>query len=251
MLRNVMGLGLVLGLVLVLGANARAEELVLKDGTKIVGKMTAISGDKIEVETAYGKMQVNRTDILTITFAENGAAANPPDAAKKPELPQIDESLDGTQYLNKTGNFSLTLPAEWKINPAIRLSPDVLGALSSRDDMRYAMVIYEAYSGSAESYKGLVEIQAKHNLDGYEKLTETPLTVDGKTSVLMTYRGTSAAANNLPIQFLSAIIPSGGGYFRITTWCVEPLFKETQPAFEKIIRSFHVSGEAPHDLLAK
>ena len=35
---------------------ASAEEISLRDGTKIVGHMTTISADKIEVETSYGKI---------------------------------------------------------------------------------------------------------------------------------------------------------------------------------------------------
>ena len=52
---------------------AAAEEIALKDGTKIVGHMSAISAEKIEVETSYGKMQLKRADVLTISFPENGA----------------------------------------------------------------------------------------------------------------------------------------------------------------------------------
>jgi len=54
---------------------AAAEEISLKDGAKIVGRMTAISADKIEVETSYGKVQLKRNDILTISFPENGSTA--------------------------------------------------------------------------------------------------------------------------------------------------------------------------------
>ena len=42
---------------------AVAEEISLKDGTKIVGHITAVTPDKIEVETSYGKMQLKRSDV--------------------------------------------------------------------------------------------------------------------------------------------------------------------------------------------
>jgi hypothetical protein len=232
-----------LSLFLALSITAPAEELVLKDGTKIFGKMTAVNGDKIEVETAYGKMQINRADIVSISFPENNPGASPSTASATKEPPKIDETLDGTQYLNKTAHFSLTLPVAWKINSSLRSSAEVLAALSSTDSMRYLIVIDEPYTGSADSYKGLVEIQAKRNLENYEKLTETPTTIDGKSAMLLSYRGISPAAQNLPIQFLVAIIPSTDGYTRVTTWCVEPLFNETQGTFEKIIRSYHAATE--------
>ena len=236
---------LILSLLLTAVLPATAEEIVLKDGTKIVGRMTAIKGDKIEVETAYGKMVLKRSDILTISFPENENSDVPPAAPPKKDTPKIEESLQGTQYVNKTGRFSLTLPLEWKINPELRTSGDVLAALSSRDDMRYLVVVQEEYGGSLQSYKGLIEIQAKRALEQYEKLSESTTTIDGNPAFIFSYRGTSAKANNLPIQFLVAIVSSGNSYSRITTWCVEPLFNETQPTFERIINSFHSTSPAP------
>ena len=225
--------------------SAAGEELVLKDGTKIVGKMTAINGDKIEVETSYGKMQVNRADIVSINFPENApASAAKPAEAPKAELPKIDESLDRTRYVNKTQGFSLTLPKDWMINSSLRVSPEVVTALSSKDELRYLMVTQEEYSGSLESYGGLVEIQGKTNLQDYQRVSQKNVTIDGKPSMLICYRGVSAAANNLPIEFLVAMIPDGKGYSRITTWCVEPLFKETQTMFEQIINSYHQTTTA-------
>src|SRR6266568_4995307 len=54
---------------------AMAEEVVLKDGSKIVGRMVAVKGDKIEIQTPYGKMQIRRSDILAINFPENEGTA--------------------------------------------------------------------------------------------------------------------------------------------------------------------------------
>src|SRR5260370_37491829 len=100
-----------------------AEEIVLKDGTKLVGHMTGITSDKIEVETSYGKVQLNRGDILTINFPENSSGKAPEAAAAKQELPKIDETLISTQYLNSTDKFSHTLPTEWKIDTDLRHAP--------------------------------------------------------------------------------------------------------------------------------
>jgi hypothetical protein len=41
-----------------------------------------------------------------------------------------------------------------------------------------------------------------------------------------------------------AIIPSGNTYTRIAAWCVEPLFHETQPMFERIMGSYHSADSA-------
>jgi len=230
-------------LLFVVNRPARAEEISLKDGTKIVGRMNSLSDDKIEVVTAYGKMQIKRTDIVTISFPENNPGGTAQAAtAKKDVVPNIDESLRGTQYINRTGKFSLVLPSEWAIDPALPHSPTVFAGLSSRDKMRFLMVSQEEYTGSMESYKELGQIHARGVLGSYEELMESPITIDGKTSLLISYRGT-LAKSNVPIQFLVAIIPSGSIFTKVSTWCVEPLFHETQPMFEKILTSYRSTAQ--------
>jgi len=223
---------------------AAAEEFALRDGTKIVGHMTAIQGDKIEVETAYGKMQLKRADILTINFTENGVIAVPasPDAKDAPQ--NIDESLRGTNYINKTDKFTLTVPQDWKINPKLPRTAPIVTALSSQDELRFLIVTQEEYGGSLESYKGLLELRYRRVFGGYEELSESPVKIDGKSALLLSFRGISTKADNLPVQFLVAIIPSGTTYTRVATWCVEPLFHETQPTFENIVNSYRSAAPA-------
>jgi len=240
-------IGSALAMLLAASLPAAAEEIALKDGTKIVGHMNSLTGDKIEVVTAYGKMLVKRSDIVTISFPENNPTAAPtsaPDAAavKKDPPPVIDEALNGTQYVNRTGKFSLTLPAGWMINPDLPHSKAAIAGLSSKDKMRFLMVVQEEYTGSLESYKDLGQLQARGSFGNYEELSESPVAIDGKAGLMISYRGT-LAKSNLPVQFLTAIIPSGTTFTRVTTWCVEPLFHETQPTFEKIVTSYRSSGQ--------
>jgi len=49
-------------------------------------------------------------------------------------------------------------------------------------------------------------------------------------------------SNNLPVEFLSAFIQSGNTYTKISVWCIEPLFHDMQPTFEKIVTSYRTSG---------
>jgi hypothetical protein len=231
---------------------AAAEEISLKDGTKIVGHMTAISADKIEVQTSYGKVQLKRSDILTISFPENGPAATSSDAAAasdtgaaKTAASKIDESLNGVQYVNRTAQFTLTVPPDWVLSPDLRHTPDALAALSSRDKMRYLAVIREDYPGSAESYKEIMLLATRKGLGDFEELAQSSVTIDGRPSLLVYYRGTLTQSNNLPVEFVSALIPVGKTYTKITVWCIEPLFHDMQPTFEKILSSYHsTAGQA-------
>lgn len=237
-------------LFLLAGLPAAAEEIAMKDGTKIVGHMSAVSNDKVEVETTYGKLQLKRSDILTISFPENGAG-KAPDAtataatgtatAAKTEAPKIDESLQGARYLNKTGKFSLTVPQEWVINQEVRRAPETLTVLSSRDKTRFLMVMQEDYPGSLESYKELTALSQRGKLSNYEELAVSNVTIDGKAAMLVFYRGTTAKGS-LPLAFASAIIESGNTYTKMTVWCVEPLFHDMQPAFEKMLMSYRSTG---------
>jgi len=221
---------------------ARAEEITLKDGTKIVGRMTGITSEKIEVETSYGKVQLNRSDIVTISFPQSSGEAKADAAPAKVDLPKMDETLAGTQYVNRTGKFSLTLPPDWMLEPNLRHAASTLAAFTSKDKMRFAMVIQEEYPGSLESYKELTMLNARHTLSNFEELSESNVTIDGKSAMLVFYRGNLTKTNNLPVEFVSAFVVSGNTYTKITAWCVEPLFHDLQPAFEKLVNSYRGTG---------
>jgi hypothetical protein len=222
---------------------AIAEEISLRDGTKIIGHMTAVSADKLEVETAYGKMQIKRGDILGISFPENGGPASTSESTPaKTDAPKVDETLNGIQYVNRTAKFALTLPPDWVIATDLHRAPETFAALSSRDKLRYLIVIQEEYPGSLESYKEMAILNARRSLSNFEELADTPATIDGKSALLVYYRGNLQKGSNLPVEFLSAIIPSGKMYTKISVWCVEPLFRDMQAVFEKTLNSYRTAG---------
>jgi len=232
----------VFALLLTTGSPAAAEEILLKDGSKIVGHMNALQADTIEVDTAYGKMQVKRADIVTINFPENSPSANsaPQPQPVKEVAPPVDESLLGTQYLNKTNKFSLVVPVDWGIDKLLPRTPPMVTVLRSHDNMRFLTVTQEEFNGSMESYRGLLELTYRKMFAGYEEISESQARIDGKAAMLISFRGISAKANNLPVQFLVGMFATGPNtYTRVVTWCAEPLFHEAQPMFEKIINSYH------------
>ena len=140
----------ILWLSLAVGLPAVAEEISLKDGTKIVGHMTALSPDKVEVETAYDKMQLKRNDIVTINFPENKAPTPARSRRRQRRIPrrswqrvQAGRSVPGRDQ----AKLRSTLPQEWVINPDIRRAPETLTVLSPRDKMRFLLVMQEEYPG--------------------------------------------------------------------------------------------------------
>ena len=112
----------------------RAEEIQLKDGTKITGKLTAVSGDTFQVKTAYGDIQVPRSEVVSISFPENQPKK---DDAGTPS--RIDESLDGTSYVNRTANFQISVPQGWLLAPELaRDTPGVAASLKSADQVYFS-----------------------------------------------------------------------------------------------------------------
>jgi hypothetical protein len=76
--------GLVALTFLPLAAAARADEIKLKDGTKIIGTIVGFEDNSFKVKTSYGFAVVQKDQVVSITVT--GDAKQPePDSAKKPE----------------------------------------------------------------------------------------------------------------------------------------------------------------------
>ena len=108
--------------------------------------------------------------------------------------------------------------------------------------MRSLTVTQEQFNASLESYKGLLEFKYRKIFGGYEELSQSTVTINGKPALVLSFRGT-ISQGGLPLQYLVAVIPSGTTFTRVATWCAEPLFHETQPTFAKILASFHCTEQ--------
>jgi hypothetical protein len=125
----------------------------------------------------------------------------------KADLPKIDESLHGTEYVNRTGKFSLTLPPEWIINADLRQRPVTLAGLSSSDKTRFAIVEQKEYPGSLASYKELTMAAARITLSNFEELSQSSATIDGKRAILALYRGNIPVPPYTPTTHRSNLSP--------------------------------------------
>ena len=212
-----------------------AEELHLKDGTKISGKIVAVAEDSFRVKTQYGDMKVPRSEIETIDFPENQSNKKPD---TKPEAPAIDESLNGQGYTNYTGHFETTLPPGWVLAPELHATKDIVAGLKSADQSLFFIVTPEQFSGTISTYKVMVESQLQTKFTNYEKLGESDTKVDGKSALRLIFHGQNKD-NNFQMKFVVYIIPYEGRMVRLTFCTLEPLFDEALPIFEKIAASYH------------
>ena len=221
-------------------ATLRAEEIQLKDGTKITGKRIAITGDTFQVKTAYGDIQVPRAEVVSITFPENQAKK---DSARSKPRPPVDESLNGTTYKNRTANFQLTVPQGWVLAlELVAQSPDIVAGLKSPDEIYFVLVTPEKFSGTLSAYEGLVETQYQINFKDYKKLSENPIQMDGRAGIRLIWHGKNTGANDAPPKALIYLLPYENRMVRLTFLTVEPVFDEGLPIFEKIAASYQTLG---------
>jgi len=91
--------------------------------------MTGVTADKIEVDSAYGKMTFKRTDIVAINFPENGASPLRCFSEKGAPAPNVnvEESLRAHNTSTRR-QFALILPSGWKIDPNLATPGDACRA---------------------------------------------------------------------------------------------------------------------------
>lgn len=225
-----------------------ANDTTFKDSTKFVGRVTSITFEKVEVQTSDGSIQSKSTDPESIHFREGLSTQSTEANTVKADLPKIDESLHGTEYVNRTGKFSLTLPPAWIINADLRHRPVTLAGLSSSDKTRFAIVDQNEYPGSLASYKELTMAAARITFNNFEELSQSFTTIDGKKAIVALYRGNIPVPPNTSVEFVTAFISRGDSKFtKVITWCAEPLFHDMQPTFEKLVTSYRSSDRFTSD----
>ncbi len=216
-----------------------AEEIQLKDGSKITGTLTGIDVNVLNVKTSYGDIQIPRSEVVLIRFSDNDAQkATDPDAS----LPRIEESLVGATYSNRTAHFQLDVPAGWSTAPELRKSKDIVAALKSMDQAFFLFVTPERYSGSIQTYQVLAETQIQSNFQDYEKLSESSAKLDGRPAMRFTFKAKKGA---MVLEFLVYIVSYDGTMVRLSFGTLQPLFNDAVPVFEKMAQSYHSTADKP------
>ena len=232
------GIMLIAGLIFFC-ATFRAEEIQLKDGNKVTGKVISVTDDVFQIKTAYGNIQVPRAEILSIGFPENqpksakdaGTGATP-----------VDETLLGVTYTNRTANFQVTVPKGWMTSETLRSqSKDIIAALTSPDQTLIFMVTPEKFSGTLATYQVLAETQYQSRFKDYEKISQNEILLDGRTGVRVIWHGKNMSAHEAPLKAVVYFVPYEGRMVRLSFLTLEPLFEESLPIFEKIASSYHTS----------
>ncbi len=181
---------------------AAAEQIELKNGTKFTGTVVAVQGDIFRIKTAYGEIQVPRSDLVTISFSGANSAGDVPEKQSAP----VEETLSGTNYINRTGGFELTVPEGWVLGPELReKQPDIIAALKSPDQSQFVVVTPEKFAGNLTTYEVFCETQYQSKFQDYKRIEKSDIKLDGRPGIRMIFQGVSST-NHIGLKFLVYIL---------------------------------------------
>ncbi len=227
---------LVAALLLSTVTSLKAEEIELKNGTKVTGTIVEVEGDIFRVKMPYGEIRIPRTDLVKITFPDAKSAS----AAESNEPAQVDEVLSGTEYTNRTAGFQLVVPAGWVLASELRAKQsDIAAALKSPDQSQFLAVTPEKFAGNLTTYEVFCETQYQSKFEDYKRFEKSDMQLDGRPGIRLIFQ---AVAPNLHItlKFLVYIVQYEDRMVRLSFWTLEPLFEDSLPVFEKIARSYRL-----------
>ncbi len=189
-------LSLLAVVLLVAVAPARAEEFVLKDGTKIVGKIVGYEKDAFRVETSFGIAIIYKDRVERIVMTPAAPSAAPSATRTEPpprEAPAASErasrvertgppveTVTGTQYTNQTYGFRIFKPPTWRSYPQlIRPQTPLVAALGTPDESTLLLIGRESYNGTLDDYARGAERLLRQFYEDYRPQGERPTEVAG------------------------------------------------------------------------
>jgi hypothetical protein len=194
-----------------------ADELKLKDGTKIVGSIVGYEGDSFKVETNYGFALVRKDKVASIVISEQKSEATKPSPAAEPRAPAnaktppssaaanvpappvakaprevpMQESLEGNLYTNATYGFRLYKPPSWHlVEGARKVLPTAIVVMGTEDETTLFIVSREPLRQSLEQHAAASDRHLRDVYENYRPLGEKRTDVAGLPALEKRFRGT-------------------------------------------------------------
>ncbi len=270
----------VLALILVPSYTAKAEEITLKNGQKIVGKIVGYENDMFRVETDYGFALIKKDNIVTVNFGSTGKgegkaeqgdrkASHAPAVAASPAtavpaakesretvkpapvsqpldqpLPaQLQEHMEGNQYVNDTFHFALYKPSDWKIYEGVsRETRSAVVAFGTQDEQTVLFVDRQIWSGTPVLDADRADARLRATYQQYQKISESSVEVDHHPALRRVFRGVLDGAE---WHGVSVHLAQGNMVFGIIGLTSAETFEFQQALFNKIISTFHFLESKP------
>jgi hypothetical protein len=219
-----MRLAAVLTAALLCAASAASDELLLKDGTKIIGNIVGFEDGAFKVETPYGYAIVKKEKVTSIIITNGKPLAAPAAESKPPAAPPkksvtpapeakrqaettsappvasapppapakltIREEIDGNRYVNHTYGFQMYKPPSWRlIADARKALPTAVVAMGTEDQSTLFIVGREPLRTQLEAHAQQTERHLREIYQNYESLAEKRTTVAGQAAIERRFRG--------------------------------------------------------------
>jgi len=194
-----------LAIVLCTATCAPADELRLKDGTKIIGTIVGFEDNSFKVQTSYGFALVRRDVVASIILSEPAKelpkAAQPAPAPAKAETPApppqppppvvVREEVEGNAYTNHTYGFRMYKPPSWRlIEGARKMLPNAVVAMGTNDETTLFVVAREPLIGTLENYAVATARRLQGTYEHFRALDERKVTIAGAPAIQQRFRGT-------------------------------------------------------------
>lgn len=204
-----------------------ADEIKLKDGTKIIGVIVGFEKDSFKVETSYGFALVlkDKVDTIKITSAPKradearpaekkdapapGAAtsanspvpapnatapapvATPAGVTAPPPEPVMRESVDGTTYTNHTYGFRMYKPPSWRvIEGARKMLPAAVVAMGTNDESTLLVLGRAAQRGvTLDAQLAATERELRNIYENYNPAQAERSVIAGQPAIQRRFRG--------------------------------------------------------------
>ena len=234
---------------------------------------------RVETEFGYALVRKDKVATITITSGGEKAgktqkaeseAASPPEVQPKADKPvepakpaeaakplapppppvshpleeplpaSLAEHLEGTSYYSDTFHFVMYKPPGWKLHEEIsREKVSAIVAMSDENDRTLLIVDRTVWSGAPDLKNDVVEAKIQHMVEGYTKISEAAIQVDGHAAIRRSFTG---LLDGVEWHGVSARIAQENTVFGIVGLTSAESYQFEEAVFNKIIKSFHFLG---------
>ncbi len=218
--------GLAMGLRLWAAPAGKGETVLLVDGTKLRGRVVALDEEGVTIETAEGKRQVPRGDVIYVAFAD------------WVELNAF--GLRGNDYINYDHGFRFGLPPRsWQVEYRVRKLAVVGNILEMYDQSRalFLLVAIERVKVDLDQGKAAWLAGQKQNVPGFQVLSEERVQVSERPAYRIIF---TATVQGMHFKYNITLLATEDTFFRIVGWTMAENYEALEEAIEPLLKGFQL-----------
>lgn len=196
--------------------------------------------------TADNPKPPKKTDALDALSGPPSAADTAPPVSRpldEPLPPQLQERVEGNNYLNDTFHFAMFKPPGWKIHEGVhRETGSAIVAMGPEDEQTLLIVDRQVWSGTPNLQSDEVEAKLRQTYQDFQKFSESSTQVDRHPAIRRVFKG---LMEGVEWHGVSVHVARGNMVFGIIGLTSAETFQFQQAIFNKIINSFRFLTAAP------